>query len=118
MYARQFEELDVWRNARTLCTAIIAVSQRGRFRADDVLRKQIYRAALSIVSNIAEGFESRTIGLNREFLGRAKGSAGEVRAQLHIARDLGYLDDSVYAELLAKVRHCSAQLQRYMARLH
>ena len=117
MYAREFEELDVWRNSRALCAEIIAVSQRGRFRTDDVLRKQIYRAALSIVSNIAEGFESRTVGLNREFLGRAKGSAGEVRAQLHIAKDLGYLDDATYIALLTKVRHCSSQLHRYMARL-
>lgn len=117
MFATRFEELDVWKNARSLCLMVITASRKHPFRADDVLRKQMYRAALSVVSNIAEGFESRTGGLCREFFGRAKGSAGEVRAQVHIAKDLGYLDDATYRQLLDKARHCSAQIQRFMSQL-
>lgn len=114
---RRFEELEVWQVARQLTRRIYEVSQGGRFARDFGLRDQICRASVSIMSNIAEGFESRTRAMFVDFLGRAKGSAGEVRAQLTIASDIGYLTSEQYSELHTLVESCSRQLSRFMAYL-
>ena len=63
-------------------------------------RNQICRAAVSIVSNIAEGFERRSGNQFQQFLDIANGSTGEVRAQLYIALDLGYIPKDQFQELL------------------
>ena len=108
--AERFEELDVWQRARTLTGAIYALSEVGAFARDFGLRDQMRRAAVSIMSNIAEGFESRTQGLFIELLGRAKGSAGELRAQLYIALDCRYLDIDQFRSALQEVETCSKQI--------
>jgi four helix bundle protein len=71
---KRFEEIEAWQTARELTRRVYAISSDGVFSKDFGLRDQIRRAAVSIMSNIAEGFESRTRGLFVEFLGRAKGS--------------------------------------------
>jgi four helix bundle protein len=63
------------------------------------LRDQIQRAAVSVMSNIAEGFESRTQALFIDYLGRAKGSAGEVRSQLYVALDCHCLSEQQFGEI-------------------
>ena len=78
----KFEDMEVWQNARSLTKKIYICSSNGKFSKDFGLRDQIRRASVSIMSNIAEGFER---GSNKEFiqfLFIAKGSAGEVRSQL------------------------------------
>ncbi len=75
----RFEQIEAWKAAREVTRAIYEVSGRGAFARDFGLRDQITQAAVSVMSNIAEGFESRTQALFIDFLGRAKGSAGEVR---------------------------------------
>jgi four helix bundle protein len=85
----RFEEIEAWQTARALTRQIYEVSSRGNFGHDFGLRDQMRRAAVSIMSNIAEGFESRTQALFIDFLGRAKGSAGELRAQAYVALDSG-----------------------------
>ncbi|MGB2955978.1 MAG: four helix bundle protein [Anaerolineales bacterium] len=87
----RFEEIEAWQNARELTKEIYQLSALGEFSRDFGLRDQIRRAAVSIMSNIAEGFESQTQSLFIKYLGIAKASAGEVRSQLYIASDLGYL---------------------------
>ena len=87
----RFEEIKAWQNARELTKKIYQLSALGEFSRDFGLRDQIRRAAVSIMSNIAEGFESQTQSLFIKYLGIAKASAGEVRSQLYIASDLGYL---------------------------
>jgi len=117
----RFEDLEVWRDALNLTHDIYRGSARGTFGRDFALRDQIRRAAISVVSNIAEGFESRTDRLFIDFLGRAKASAGEVRAQLHLAHRLGYLDDEVRCQLVARASSISRQLaglMKYLARCH
>ena len=78
--AKRFEDLDVWQKARDLTNSIYKLSSTGNFSRDFGLRDQMRRAAVSIMSNIAEEFESQTQVMFIQFLGRAKGSAGEVRA--------------------------------------
>ena len=87
----RFEEIEAWQYARELTKRIYQLSALGEFSRDFGLRDQIRRAAVSIMSNIAEGFESQTQSLFIKYLGIAKASAGEVRSQLYIASDLGYL---------------------------
>lgn len=84
---KRFEDLDVWLRATQLTHLIYDLSETGSFGRDYGLRDQMRRAAVSIMSNIAEGFESRTQSLFIEYLGRAKSSSGELRSQLYIARD-------------------------------
>ncbi|MEW6028221.1 MAG: four helix bundle protein [Chloroflexota bacterium] len=81
--AKRFEDLDVWQKAKELTNLVYSLSSSGSFSRDFGLRDQIRRAAVSIMSNIAEGFESQTQVLFIQYLGRAKGSAGEARATLH-----------------------------------
>ena len=95
----QFEDMAPWRQARSLCGEIYRVSGRGSFAKDFGLRDQIRRASVSIMSNIAEGFERSGTGEFIQFLAIAKGSPGEMKSQLYIAFDQGYLNREDFARL-------------------
>ena len=97
--ARQFEDLNVWQDARQLVSAIYSASKQRVFNQDFGLREQIRRAAVSTMSNIAEGFERGTRKEFVQFLNIAKGSNGEVRSQLHIALDQKYISETEFAAL-------------------
>ncbi len=105
----RFEELEVWKTAREATRMVYGLSNTGAFSRDFGLRDQMRRAAVSILSNVAEGFESRTPPLFIEFLGRAKASAGELRAQTYVALDAGYLTQSEFEILQNLVAKCSSQ---------
>jgi four helix bundle protein len=94
------------------------MSRKGAFARDFGLRDQIRRAAVSVMSNVAEGFESRTPGLFLDLLGRARASAGEVRAQLYVALDQRYIDraqfDAAY-DLADKASRQTFRLMDYLA---
>lgn len=72
------------------------------------------RASVSIMSNIAEGFESQTQAMFIKYLGHAKGSAGELRAQLYIAKDQRYLSEENFSEMFSLAEICSKQLARFI----
>lgn len=110
----RFEDLDVWQRARELANLIYDLSEVAPFARDFGLRDQMRRAAASVISNIAEGFESRTQGLFIEFLGRAKGSSGEIRSQLYIALDRKYLSQDPFDRALRLAEVCSKQLARFI----
>ena len=97
---QRFEEIEGWKKARKLTAEVYSVSGKGRFGTDYGLRDQIRRAAISIVSNIAEGVERSGSGEFLQFLSMAKGSAGEVRAQLYVALDQGYIDRHTFDRLI------------------
>jgi four helix bundle protein len=95
----RFEDIEAWKKGRDLRKAIYRCSRSGEFTRDFGLRDQIRRAAQSVTSNIAEGFER---GGNREFiqfLSNAKGSCGEVRDQLYTALDEQYLTEREFQDL-------------------
>jgi four helix bundle protein len=98
---KNFEEIEAWQKARELSRAIYACSGEGAFSKDYGLRDQIRRAAVSILSNIAEGFERGGSAEFVQFLSIAKGSTGEVEAQLYIALDQGYIDKDQFDSLKA-----------------
>jgi four helix bundle protein len=111
---KRFEEIEAWQTARQITRQIYAVSADGAFSRDFGLRDQMRRAAVSIMSNIAEGFESRTEVLFIEFLGRAKGSSGELRAQAYVAHDAGYLTQEQLKGMQDQCEKCSSQISRLM----
>ena len=113
-----FEEIESWKRGRELCRRLYAITSQGTFARDFGLRDQIRRAAVSILSNIAEGFERDSGDKDfRHFLGLAKGSAGEVRAQLYVATDAGYLTPVEFDELMKLVTDVSILLRRFMVYL-
>lgn len=113
----RFEEIHAWQTARELTGQIYTVSNQGTFARDFGLRDQMRRAAVSIMSNVAEGFESDTQAQFIRYLGLAKASAGELRAQLYVALDAGYLDDKTFRHLFDQAEKCSRQLARFIAYL-
>ena len=98
----QFEDLIAWQKARSLTREIYRVTREGRFSKDFGLASQIQRAAVSIMANIAEGFERNRLAEFHQFLSIAKGSCGEVRSHLYVALDAGYLTERRFSELLAQ----------------
>jgi len=115
---RQFEELLCWQKARELTREIYAeIFKSLKFKNDRGFCDQIQRAAVSIMSNVAEGFER---GTKQEFLNYlfiAKGSCGEVRAQLYVALDCGYLNEEKFKSLKFKVEECSRLISRFIQSL-
>ena len=112
--ARNFEDLEVWKSARELTNRIYKASGNGAFSKDYGLRDQIRRASVSIMSNIAEGYER---GGNQEliqFLSIAKGSCGEVRCQLYVAGDEGYIDKKECGQLVDAFRRLSIMINNFM----
>ncbi len=97
----KFEEIQCWQKARELTRKIYSASMSGRFARDFGLKDQIRRASVSVMSNIAEGFDRSGTAEFIRFLSIAKGSAAEVRCQLYVAADQGYIDTSQFQELSA-----------------
>ena len=95
----RFEDLEVWKSSRSLANLIYNASSAGSFARDFALRDQIRKASISVVSNIAEGFERDGDKEFVQFLFMAKGSCGEVRAQLYLASDRAYLSDEQFSKL-------------------
>ncbi len=114
MKIERFEDLPVWIDARKLVAKIYSFTNTARFSKDYGLRDQIQRSSVSILSNIAEGFEREN---NKEFvifLKYSKGSAGEVRAQLYLAFDLGYISESDFRTSLNNIVSISKQLSSFI----
>jgi four helix bundle protein len=95
----RFEEIECWRKARELTRSIYSISLEGRFSKDFALRDQLRRAAISILSNIAEGFERDGNKEFVQFLSIAKGSCGETRAQLYVALDQEYISEAQFRSI-------------------
>lgn len=111
---KRFEDIEAWQTARELTRRVYSISDAGAFSKDFGLRDQMRRASVSIMSNIAEGFESRTEVLFLDFLGRAKASAGELRAQFYVAHDAEYLVPDQLRLLADLCEKCSSQISRFM----
>ena len=95
----RFEDLMSWQKARELNRLVYRVSRNGSFARDQGLRGQIRRASISVMSNIAEGFERGGDKEFIQFLSLAKGSCGEVRCQLYAALDESYINEAEFREL-------------------
>ncbi len=110
----RFEDIEAWKTARQLTNSVYAHTNQTGFNRDFGLRDQIRRASVSVMSNIAEGFESRTDVQFINFLGMARASAGEVRAQLYIALDQKYIVEEQFKETFEMAQTCSRQIANFM----
>jgi four helix bundle protein len=98
----RFEDLIAWQKARALTQRVYQATRLAPFAKDFGLSSQIQRAAVSIMSNLAEGFERGGRGEFHQFLSMAKASCAELRSQLYVALDVGYLDHDKFGSLLAQ----------------
>ena len=96
---RRFEDLVAWQKARKSAAEIYRVTSEGRFSKNFGLRDQIRRASVSVMSNLAEGFDRGGRGEFHQFLVIAKGSCAEVRSQLYVALDAHYLSQELFEKL-------------------
>lgn len=110
----RFEDLEVWKLAMVLCTDIYSLTNQDAFSKDYGLKDQIQRFAISVPSNIAEGFERDSKNQFLYFLVIAKDSCGELRTQLNIASNLKYLDDEKYKNLTNECISVSKQLAGFI----
>jgi four helix bundle protein len=108
--AKSFEELNVYQRAKQLTNDIYSHTRKDSFSRDFGLVDQIRRASVSVLSNIAEGFERGTRPEFIRFLFISKGSCGELRAQLEIARDQKYLSEVDYVRLRTQARDVSGMI--------
>lgn len=117
MKIKKFEDIESWKKARKLTNEIYKATATGGFSRDFELKDQIRRASVSILSNIAEGFERGGDKEFAHFLAIAKGSCGEVRAQLYVALDQEYLAPDVFNQLslnATQVGQLLSGLMRYL----
>ena len=113
----RFEDIDAWQEARKLTKTIYALTQTGRFAKDWGLVDQLQRASVSVMTNIAEGFDSSSSPEFVRFLGYARRSASEAQSVLYIALDQGYITDDQFSsayEQAEKVRRMVTSFSRYL----
>jgi four helix bundle protein len=98
---RRFEDIKAWQKARELVREVYEVCSQGGFTKDFGLKDQICRAAVSAMSNVAEGFARQTNRDFARFLDIAKGSAVEVQSLLYVALDVKYVSKEKFERLYA-----------------
>ncbi len=110
----RFEDIDAWRKARELTKAIYEVTAQGKIGAEFSLKDQIRRASVSIMANIAEGFERDGNKEFRQFLTTAKGSVGEVKSLLYVALDAELASSEQFDRLMALADDTSRLLAGFL----
>jgi four helix bundle protein len=117
--AKRFEELEIWQLSRELVKLIYTVTNRSLFSKDFSLKDLIRRSSVGVMNNISEGFESRTVKLFIDYLGRSKGSCGETRSVLYVALDQNYITDTEFKDLYeqcVKISSKTLRLIQYLER--
>jgi len=113
----RFEDLKVWQATRDAVTVVYQLSSTGSFSRDYALRDQIRRAAVSVPSNVAEGFSRHSNKEFIQFLFIAKGSAAEVQSQLYVALDQGYISQGEFDKMYAQMEVVAKQISRFITYL-
>jgi four helix bundle protein len=104
---RRFEDLLAWQKSRALTKAIYEITRVGSLARDFGLSGQMQRAAVSMMSNIAEGYERNSPAEYHQFVSTAKASCAELRSQLYVALDVGHIDQSTFAQLFAQAEEAA-----------
>jgi four helix bundle protein len=110
----RFEDIDAWKKARELTKVIYEVTAQGKIAADFSLKDQLRRAAVSIMANIAEGFERGGNKEFRQFLAMAKGSVGEVKALLYVALDAALTSSEQFQQISTLADEASRLLAGFL----
>jgi four helix bundle protein len=114
MKADSFEDLIVWQKSKELAVLVYKLFEKS---TDYGFRDQILRAAVSVMKNIAEGFERNTNNEFRQFLFIAKGSCGEIRSMLYLAKETGRINDPNFTDLSKKALEISKMLSGLIKKL-
>lgn len=109
-----FEDLIIWQKAIEFAREIYLITERKELKTDFGFKSQLRNAAVSISNNIAEGFERRSRTEYLNYLNIAKGSAGESRSMLYLARDLGVIDDIEHDRLKEMSKFLSGSITNHM----
>lgn len=104
----KFEDLIAWQEARTLVKMVYKLTSEGSFSKDFGMRDQIQRAAVSVMTNIAEGFDCESTAEFARFLGIARRSAVEVQSLLYAALDVEYVNRDVFNSYYEQAKKCKA----------
>jgi four helix bundle protein len=105
---KRFEDILAWQEARKLVNGIYQVTRDGAFSKDFGLRDQVQRAAVSVMANIAEGFDCESHVEFARFLGIARRSAVEVQSLLYATLDIGYRTEDTFKSLYAQAEKAKA----------
>ena len=111
---KKFEEIECWKRARQLTRRVYEITNMPAFAKDFGLKDQIRRASVSVMSNIAEGYDRSGTAEFVHFLATAKGSAAEVKCQLYVAKDQGYIQEDAFTELSALASETASMLAGLM----
>jgi four helix bundle protein len=109
---QNFKELRVWQEAKSLAVAIYKTTSDGKLSKDYGLRDQLQRSSISIASNIAEGYERNSDAEFMRFLFIAKGSLAELRTQIDIAKEIGYINQEIFGALESDCNKIGAMLTK------
>jgi four helix bundle protein len=99
---KRFEDIKAWQKSKELVKEIYYITNNKKFMKDWSLKEQVRRAAVSIMSNIAEGFSRQTDKEFIQFLYIAKGSTSEIQSHLYLSLDLGYLSKEKFKKIYLK----------------
>ena len=110
----RFEDLPIWQDARALAKDIYRITSTDQFSKDYRFCGQIRAAVGSVMDNIAEGFERENNKEFIQFLYFAKGSCGEVRSQLHRAKDVEFISDEVYKEYIERAINLNTSIYNFI----
>ena len=113
----KFEDIIAWQKALDLSNLIYQYTNNTLFAKDFGLKDQIRRASVSVVSNIAEGFERESNNQFIYFLVIAKASAGELRSQLYIAKNQNYISEQEFQIIINKVLEVSKTISGFISYL-
>ena len=114
-----FEDMKVWQDARALVSDVYRITESERLKADYGLKDQLRRSSVSVMANIAEGFERNGNKEFLQYLSNAKGLVGELRSHLYVASDVGAVDHVQFEKILGELVSISKQLSglmRYLQR--
>lgn len=111
---QNFQDLDIWQDGKELSVLIYKLTQREKFNRDFGLRDQIRSSFISIPSNIAEGFARNNNNELIQFLRIAKGSCAEAVTQLIIAKEIGYLTEEEFKEILSKLEDLNNKISKFI----
>jgi four helix bundle protein len=114
MTIRRFEELEIWINARSLCTKIRELSIHSALSKDFSLKDQILRSSGSVMDNIAEGYERDGRKEFIQFLYISKGSLGETRSQLNRCFDAEHISEQQFDDLVKDCLHLSVKIKNFI----
>ena len=117
MLIKRFEDIDVWKEARKLTKMVYELTSKSLFKRDFGLKEQIQRAAVSCMSNAAEGFDSDTKQQFIQMLSYTKRSASEVQSELYVALDRNYITKKEFEDCYKQaqlVRKLSNGFIRYL----